>query len=77
MSKPRRLRAFLYRSLALAVLAVSLIVLPAVKSSSQSSCCLKCLERFAQCDANTIVCCQIYASCVQQCQGGCSACPDQ
>ncbi len=77
MTKPRTLRTLLYRFLALVVLAASLIVLPAVKSSSQSDCCNSCLQRFLQCDANTIVCCKIYTSCVQQCQGGCPACPDQ
>lgn len=77
MSNPRTLRALLYRFLAAAVLAASLIVLPAVRSSSQSDCCTACLERFFQCDGTTIVCCKIYTSCVQQCQGGCATCPDQ
>jgi len=77
MLTPRTLRVLLYRLLVLAVLAASLIVLPAVGSSPQSDCCTTCLERFFQCDANTLVCCKLYTSCVQQCQGGCPACPDQ
>jgi len=77
MTKTRTSRTLLYRFLVLVALAVSLIVLPTALSSSQSDCCNRCLQRFLQCDANTIVCCKLYAGCVQQCQGGCPACPDQ
>lgn len=77
MTKPRTSRTLLYRLLILIALAVSLIALPTATPSPQSDCCNKCLQRFLQCDANTIVCCNIYNSCVQQCQGGCPACPDQ
>ena len=73
MTKPRRLP---YRVFMIAALAVLMIILPAATSSSQTDCCNRCLKRFEQCDANTIVCCQIYTACVQQCQGGCPACPD-
>jgi hypothetical protein len=76
MTKSKRMKILVYRFLAIVVLAVSLIVLPAGTSSSQTDCCGKCLERFFQCDANSIVCCQIYTSCVQHCQGGCPSCPD-
>ncbi len=77
MTRSKTLRRRLYRFLVLAALAVSLGVLPAAKSSSQSDCCTKCLQRFLQCDGTTIVCCNIYKTCVQQCQGGCPSCPDQ
>lgn len=76
MTASRKLRKLLYRFLVMVVLGVSLAVLPAT-SSSQTSCCKKCLERFNQCDGTTIVCCRIYDGCVQQCQGGCPSCPDQ
>jgi hypothetical protein len=77
MTVSRKLRKLLYRFLAMAVLAVSLVVLPTATSNSQTSCCNRCLERFRQCDGTTIVCCKIYNACVQQCQGGCQSCPDQ
>ena len=70
-------RKLIYRLLVMVLLAVSLVVLPSATSNSQTSCCTKCMERFNQCDANNIVCCQIYNACVQQCQNRCPRCPDQ
>jgi hypothetical protein len=77
MSDLGKLRRLLYRFLAMVVLAAALVVLPTATTSSQTSCCNVCLERFQQCDGTTIVCCKIYNACVQQCQGGCRSCPDQ
>jgi hypothetical protein len=76
MVKLRNLRKLPYQFLTLVVLTMFLVVLPTLTPGSQTSCCQKCLERFFQCDANDIVCCQIYSSCAQQCQGGCSGCPN-
>ena len=65
-----------YRLLAVVALVVCLIALMAPAASPQStSCCSACLKRWQQCDANDVVCCQIYTSCIQQCQGGCQSCP--
>lgn len=77
MTMSRKLRKLLFRSFAMAVLAGALILLPIVTTSSETTCCNKCLERFYQCDANNIVCCQIYNACVQHCQTECQSCPDQ
>ena len=72
-----KLRSLRYRLLALAALLVCLTVLLAPVSRTQSTtCCNACLKRFQQCDANSIVCCQIYDSCVQQCPSACLSCPD-
>ena len=74
----KRPRILLYRVLMIVALAASLLVLPGANSSARSgTCCQRCLERFLQCDGTTIVCCQIYNSCVQQCSGGCPSCPDE
>ena len=77
MTKSRRSGMPLYRFLALVLLATFLIILPAGASPSQSSCCNTCLQRFFQCDANNIVCCELYQKCVEQCQTPCQSCPDQ
>lgn len=77
MTTSRRLRPLRYRVLAIAAFVVCLTALLAPTTSPQSSCCNKCLQRFQQCDGTTIVCCKIYDSCVQQCQGACPSCPDQ
>jgi hypothetical protein len=77
MTKSRGWRALRYRFLVIVAMAVSLVLLLATPSSSRSTCCDSCLKRFYQCDGNTIVCCQLYNSCVQQCQGRCPSCPDQ
>ena len=77
MTVSRKPRKLIHRFLVMAVLAISLVVLPAATSSSQISCCATCMERFNQCDANTIVCCQIYNACVQQCRERCPRCPAQ
>lgn len=66
------------RILGIVVLLLSIIVLLAPTTSLQSTtCCQKCLERFQQCDGNTIVCCKIYNSCIAQCPSTCPSCPDQ
>jgi hypothetical protein len=75
MTKSRRGSSLRFRLLAIAALLICLMALLAPAASPQISCCSKCLERFNQCDANSIVCCQIYNSCVQQCVGGCPSCP--
>jgi hypothetical protein len=77
MAKSSRVGVLVGRLAAVLALAAFLFLLPTVTSSSQSSCCSICLDRFYQCDGTTAVCCKLYASCVQQCQGGCPACPDQ
>ena len=77
MTKSRKVRLLLYRSLMIVALAVSMFMLPTATSGSQSDCCNRCLKRFQQCDANTIICCQIYTACVQQCPARCPACPDE
>jgi len=71
-----KLRCLRYRLLAIAAVLVCVVALLAPASRTQSTtCCNACLKRFNQCDANNIVCCQIYDSCVQQCTGGCPSCP--
>lgn len=77
MTKSRRSRMPLYRFVAIIVLAASLMILPAGASRSQSTCCNTCLQRFFQCDGTTMVCCELYQRCVQQCQTTCPSCPDQ
>ena len=77
MTKLRGFRSLRYRVLALAALLICLTALLAPTTSPQSTCCNACLKRFQQCDANNIVCCKIYNSCISQCQGGCPSCPDQ
>ena len=77
MTTSREARTLPYRVLMIAALAVSMFLVPTATSSSQSDCCNRCLQRFQQCDGTTIVCCKIYKACVQQCQGGCAACPDE
>ena len=73
MKKSRSLR---YRVLTIAAFLICLTALLAPTTNLQSSCCTKCLQRFQQCDANTVVCCQIYDACVSQCPTDCPACPD-
>lgn len=76
MTKSRRLVSLRYRMLTLAALLVCLMALFAPTTSPQSTtCCTRCLQRFQQCDANNIVCCQFYSSCVAQCTGDCPSCP--
>ena len=71
-------KKLLYRFLMIVALAASLIVIPSAGSTSRSgACCKQCLERFLQCDGTTIVCCNLYNSCAQLCQGGCPSCPDE
>jgi hypothetical protein len=77
MIKSRRLRSLRYRFLAIVALALTMIMLLGATANPQSDCCNKCLARFQQCDGNTIVCCQIYDACVQQCRDRCPSCPDQ
>ena len=77
MTKSRKVKTLIYRSVMTVALAVSMFLLPSATSGSQSDCCNRCLIRFQQCDGTTIVCCNIYKACVQQCQGGCPACPDE
>ncbi len=76
MTKSRRFGSVRYRMLAVAATLICLTALLVPAASPQSSCCKRCLDRFFQCDGTTIVCCKIYDSCVQQCQGGCPRCPD-
>ena len=69
----KRLRAMRYRLLAIAAI---LVCLAAILAPAQStSCCSACLKRWQQCDANDVVCCQIYTSCISQCPGSCPSCP--
>ncbi len=75
MTKLRGFGLLRYRLLAIVALLICLIALWAPAASPQISCCSQCLKRWQQCDANDIVCCQIYTSCVQQCQTPCSSCP--
>jgi hypothetical protein len=76
MTKSRGSRSLRYRVLAIAAFLICLTALFAPATSPQStSCCDACLKRFQQCDANNIVCCKIYASCVSQCPGTCPSCP--
>lgn len=76
MTKLRGFSSLRYRVLALAALLMCLTALLAPTTSPQSTtCCNACLQRFNQCDANNVVCCQIYNSCVSQCTGGCPSCP--
>jgi hypothetical protein len=78
MTKSRTVRSLRYRVLVIAAFVFCLTALLAPPTSPQStSCCSKCLERFQQCDANTIVCCRIYNSCIAQCPTLCPSCPDQ
>src|SRR5262245_49372362 len=73
-----RLSSLRYRLVLLVALMLSLAALLAAPATSQqSSCCTQCLQRFQQCDGNTIVCCKIYNACIQQCQGACPSCPDK
>jgi len=66
------------RILGIVVLVLSLMVLFAPTTNTQTTtCCQKCLERFQQCDGTTIVCCQIYNSCTAQCPTSCPSCPDK
>jgi hypothetical protein len=66
------------RILGIVVLVLSLIVLLAPTINTQSTtCCQTCLQRFQQCDANNIVCCKIYNSCIAQCPNACQSCPDK
>ena len=66
-----------YRLLAIVALVVSLAALMTPAASQQSTtCCTQCLNRFNQCDGNTIVCCQIYTACISQCPSECQKCPD-
>ena len=77
MTKSRRLRALRYRFLAIVVMLMASVALLAAPSPSRTTCCDNCLKRFYQCDANTIVCCQMYTQCVQHCPSECPSCPDK
>jgi len=73
MTKLKRLP---FRLLLLVALVFGLTAITAPTTRPQSTaCCSACLERFNQCDANNIVCCKIYNSCVRQCAGSCPTCP--
>ena len=76
MTKSRGWRSLRYRLLAIAALVICLTSLLASATSPTSSCCKRCLERFQQCDSPDFICCQIYASCIEQCGGGCPSCPN-
>jgi hypothetical protein len=66
------------RILGIVVLVLSLTVLFAPTTNTQSTtCCEACLQRFQQCDGSTIVCCKIYNSCIAQCPTTCPSCPDK
>lgn len=71
----KRLKSMRYRLLAIAAILVCLTALLAPASGQSTSCCSACLKRWQQCDANDIVCCQIYNSCISQCPGTCPSCP--
>jgi len=66
------------RIFGIVVLVLSLTVLFAPATSTQSTtCCQACLQRFEQCDGTTVVCCKIYNACIAQCPTACPSCPDQ
>ncbi len=78
MTKSRTIRSLRYRVLVIAAFVLCLTALLAPPTNPQSTtCCTRCLERFQQCDGNTIVCCQIYNSCIAQCPTSCPSCPDK
>lgn len=78
MTKLSTLKSLRYRVLVIVAFVICLTALLAPTTSPQSTtCCSACLKRFQQCDGNTIVCCQIYNSCISQCPGTCPSCPDQ
>jgi hypothetical protein len=77
MTKSTKFRSLRYRVLVIAAFVVCLTALLAPTTSPQSTaCCTQCLQRFQQCDSNSIVCCKIYNACVSQCSGSCPTCPD-
>lgn len=64
------------RILGVVVLVLSLTVLLAPSTKTQTrTCCEACLARFEQCDANNVVCCKLYESCIAQCPTTCQSCP--
>ena len=67
------------RILGIVVLVLSLMVMlaPTTTNTQSTTCCQACLQRFQQCDANNIVCCKIYNSCIAQCPTTCQSCPDK
>jgi hypothetical protein len=66
------------RILGIVVLLLSLMVLLALTTNTQSTtCCQTCLQQFQQCDANNIVCCKRYNACIAQCPTTCQSCPDK
>lgn len=73
MAKSTRWGSLRYRLLAIAVLVICLTSLLA-SATSPPNCCKRCQEGFQQCDAPDFICCQIYTSCIQQCEGGCPSC---
>lgn len=76
MTRSKKSGSLRYRMVALAAMLICLAALLAPAASQQTSCCQKCLDRFFQCDGSTIVCCQLYESCVAQCPVSCPGCPD-
>ena len=71
------MRKLRYRVLLMVAVMICLTALLAPTTSPQTTtCCTKCLQRFQQCDGTTIVCCQIYNSCIAQCPSQCPGCPD-
>lgn len=71
-----RLRSMRYRLLAIAAVLVCLAAIFAPASRMQSTtCCSACFKRWQQCDANDVVCCQLYESCISQCPSTCPSCP--
>ncbi len=73
MTKPRI--SLRYRLFVLAALIICLTALLTPATSQQTTCCTRCFQRWQQCDANDVVCCQLYESCVSQCPTSCPSCP--
>jgi len=71
-----KLKSMRYRLLAIAAVLVCLTAALAPASRTQTTtCCTACYKRWQQCDANDVVCCQLYEACISQCPTSCPSCP--